>query len=97
MKSAQEVTWERDLSNQKAALADDKSALHRLDKQLRAAESSGKKVYLVITDALPEDLFADVKRFAKARGVTDVMTIVEDDIKATANTLKEHMKIGAKK
>jgi hypothetical protein len=38
VKSAQEVTWERDLRNNgKAALADETSALYRLDKQLRAA------------------------------------------------------------
>jgi hypothetical protein len=98
VKSAQQVTWERDLGNVKAALADPDTALYRLDKQLRAAGSQkGKKIYLAVTDALPEELLEEVKDFAKARGVIDVLTISESEIKATANTLKQHMKIGVKK
>lgn len=97
VKSAQEATWERELRDADAALADTKSVLYRLHKQLRAAESSGKRIYLAVTDALPEDLLADLKDFAKQRGVTDVLTIKESEIKATANALKQHMKIGVKK
>jgi len=97
VKSAQEVTWERDLRDEDATLADKTSGLYRLDKQLRAAEQTGKKVYLAVTDALPDDLLADVKEFARARGVTDVLRISESDIKTTATTLKQHMKIGVQR
>jgi len=64
------------------------SGLYRLDKQLRAAEQTGKKVYLIVTDTLPDHLFADVNEFAKARGVIEVLKISERDIKTTATTLK---------
>lgn len=97
VKSAQADTWERDLSNVKAALADKESGLYRLDKQLRAAQSTGKKIYLAVTKALPEDLLAEIKVFAKERDVADVLTIDAEEIKATVNRLKQHMKIGVRK
>ncbi|MEO8840185.1 MAG: DUF4157 domain-containing protein [Kofleriaceae bacterium] len=95
VKSAQEVTWERDLSNVKAALADEGSALYRLDKQLSAAAKTGKNIYVAVTDALPDELLQQVKAFAEARNA-DVLTIREVEIKAMANTLKRRMKIGVK-
>jgi hypothetical protein len=58
-------------------------------------QQKGKKVYLAVTDALSEELLEQVKDFATARRA-NVLTISESDIKATAATLKQHMKIGVK-